>query len=110
MAPHKMLSKFALPAEEARCYVTTIATFLKENYEFYEFYFLSLERGVLGVEGWFEFLNDPPSPTFYTSLGYLTDLFAPFVKYEFSTSSRVAHSPRRSPNTSTNTALKAVFC
>lgn len=42
MAPHKMLSKFALYAEEARCYVTTIATFLRENYEFYEFYFLSL--------------------------------------------------------------------
>jgi hypothetical protein len=53
MAPAKMVAKFALAVEEARNYVTTIAAFLRENYEFYEYYFLSLERGILGLDGWF---------------------------------------------------------
>jgi hypothetical protein len=37
-----MVAKFGLSVDEGRNYVTTIANFLRENYEFYEFYFLSL--------------------------------------------------------------------
>lgn len=48
-----MVAKFSLSADEARRYVTTIAGFLKENFEFYEYYFLSLEKGTLSLDVWF---------------------------------------------------------
>lgn len=48
-----MVAKLGLSADEARRYVTTIASFLKGNFEFYEYYFLNLEKGVLSLEVWF---------------------------------------------------------
>jgi hypothetical protein len=53
MVPEKMVAKFGLSDNDARRYVTTIASFLKENYEFYEYYFLSLEQETLGLNNWF---------------------------------------------------------
>lgn len=53
MVPGKMVAEFGLSADEASRYVATIGGFLKENFEFYEYYFLSLEKGTLSLEVWF---------------------------------------------------------
>ena len=51
--PFRMLTKYGLSFDGGRVFVRTIRDFLAENYEFYEYYFLALERRVLSLHGWF---------------------------------------------------------
>lgn len=53
MHPFKMLTKYGLSFDEGRVFVSTIRDFLAENFEFYEYYFLALERRTLSLDVWF---------------------------------------------------------
>ena len=51
--PFRALNKYGLSFDEGRVFVSTVRDFLAENYEFYEYYFLALERGTLSLQAWF---------------------------------------------------------
>lgn len=51
--PFRMLTKYGLSFDEGRAFVSTLRDFLVENYEFYEYYFLALERRTLSLHAWF---------------------------------------------------------
>jgi hypothetical protein len=53
VSPAPMLKKYSIGGEDGRRFVRAINGFIKENYEFYEFFFLGVEQGRLKIDTWF---------------------------------------------------------
>lgn len=53
LSPQRLIPRYGLSTDQARQFVKTILYFMRENYEFYEYYFIGVEKGVLRMESWF---------------------------------------------------------
>ena len=60
--------------------------FLKDNWCFYEQLYIAIRKKKIEFRNLFKFLHPEyyDKTTIYTALGYFSDVFGPFLKYEFS--------------------------